>query len=135
MVITGFLCFVGFVAVRYRSRVWTGLQWRWSALVGKKIPGFERVLIVGAGEAGEILARRLLAQKEGKRYQVIGFVDDDPSKHQMRLHDLQIFGDHRQIPALVAKHNVELIVIAIYNITGEDFRSILESMRENTGAD
>ena len=127
VLITGFLCFIGFITVRYRRRFWIGLQWRWNALLGRKIPGFERVLIVGAGEAGEILARRLSAQKEGKRYQLVGFVDDDPSKHQMRLHDLQIFGDHRQIPELVVKHNIELIVIAIYNITGDDFRSILEA--------
>ncbi|MGQ9715821.1 MAG: hypothetical protein ACUVST_13820, partial [Anaerolineae bacterium] len=48
--------FVGFVSVRYRGRVWSGFRWRWRALRGE-IPGARtRVLLVGAGEAGQLLA-------------------------------------------------------------------------------
>lgn len=126
VLVTGFFVFLGFVAVRYQKRAWTGLQWRWSFLLRREIPGFERVLIVGAGEAGEILARRFLAQREAIRYHLVGFVDDDPSKHEMRLHDLPIFGDHRTIPQIVSKYHIDLIIIAIYNISGEDFRSVID---------
>ena len=125
VLLTGFFSFVGFVAVRYRRRVWSGIHWRLDVLRTKK-SGRERILVVGAGEAGEILARRFLSPKVEDKFRLVGFIDDDPSKHKMLLYDLPIFGDRYQIPALVANENIDLIIIAIYNITGENFRNVLE---------
>ena len=85
-----------------------------------------RVLIVGAGEAGQLLAWRFLNQKEGEGYELVGFVDDDPAKQGMRVHGIQILGDRHAIPQLVARRQVNLIVIAIYSISGDDFRAILD---------
>ena len=52
-------------------------------------------------------------------------MDDDPAKQGMRVHG-QILGDRRAIPRLVARRQVNLIVIAIYNVSGDDFRAILD---------
>ena len=122
----GLFAFVGFVSVRYRRRVWTGFQWRWQALRGQFPEACTQVLIVGAGEAGQLLAWRFLNQKEGEGYKLVGFVDDDSDKKGMRLHGLQILGDRHAIPQIVARRQVDLIVIAIYNISGDDFRAILD---------
>lgn len=129
----GLFAFVGFVSVRYRRRVWTGAQWRWRALRGEFPPARTRVLIVGAGEAGQLLAWRFLNQKEGEGYQLVGFVDDDPEKHGMRIHGLPVLGDRHAIPQLVVRHQVDLIVLAMYNISGDDFQAILD-ICERTGA-
>jgi FlaA1/EpsC-like NDP-sugar epimerase/HD-GYP domain-containing protein (c-di-GMP phosphodiesterase class II) len=119
--------FCGFITVRYRQRLWTGLNWRWNAYRRPTNQDQERVLIVGAGEAGEIFARRILYSPAGaKRHELIGFIDDDPAKHRMRLHDLPIFGGYTFIPEIVAKYEIDLIVIAIYNISGPNFRNILD---------
>jgi FlaA1/EpsC-like NDP-sugar epimerase len=122
----GLFSFVGFVSTRYRKRVWTGFQWRWRSLWHSLPPPRTRVLIVGAGEAGQLLAWRVQNQKEGQGYELVGFVDDDPNKHGMRLHGLPVLGDRHAIPALVSRYRVDLIVIAIYNISGQDFRAILD---------
>ncbi len=123
---TGLFAFVGFVSVRYRRRVWTGFHWRWQALRGQFPSTRTRLLIVGAGEAGQLLAWRFLNQKEGEGYELVGFVDDDSDKQGMRVHGIQILGDRHAIPQLVARHQVDLIVIAIYSISGDDFRAILD---------
>ncbi|MBM4465768.1 MAG: polysaccharide biosynthesis protein [Chloroflexi bacterium] len=130
---TGLFAFVGFVSVRYRRRVWTGVRWRWRDLRRQFPAPGTRVLIVGAGEAGQLLAWRFLNQKEGEGYKVVGFVDDDPAKQGMRVHGLPVLGDCHAIPDLVARHGVDLIVIAIYNIAGDDFRAILD-LCEQSGA-
>ena len=117
----GLFAFVGFTSVRYRRRVWTGFLWRWQALGGRH-PS-QRVLIVGAGEAGQLLAWRLLTDRA---YKVVGFVDDDHKKQGMRIHGIKVLGDHSYLPDLVTRHRVDLIAIAICNISGEDFRKILD---------
>ncbi|MBC7224057.1 MAG: polysaccharide biosynthesis protein, partial [Anaerolineae bacterium] len=130
----GLFAFVGFVSVRYRGRVWSGMRWRWRALRGQLPEARTRVLIVGAGEAGQLLAWRFLHHKGGERYQVVGFVDDDPAKQGMRLHGFPVLGDRHAIPRLVARHQVAMVVLAIYNISGEDFRAILEICQETPAA-
>ena len=134
LLLSGVFSFCGFIMVRYRQRLWTGLNWRWNAYRKPAGQDQERVLIVGAGEAGEIFARRILYSPTGaKRHEIVGFIDDDSAKHRMRLHDLPIFGGYTLIPEIVAKYEVDLIVIAIYNITGPNFRNILD-VCENTPA-
>ncbi len=129
----GLFAFVGFVSVRYRRRVWTGFRWRWRVLRGQFPPARTQVLIVGAGEAGQLLAWRFLNQKEGEGYELVGFVDDDPAKQGLRVHGVQVLGDRHVIPQLVARHGVDLIVLAMYNISGDDFQAILD-LCEPTGA-
>src|SRR5262249_36367025 len=64
----GFFTFSGFVAVRYRARLLSGLLWRWRALWGRFPPTSTRTLIFGAGETGQLLAWRLQHQNEGRNY-------------------------------------------------------------------
>jgi FlaA1/EpsC-like NDP-sugar epimerase len=122
---SGLFSFVGFVSVRYRGRVWSGLRRRWRELEAKAPPVRMRVLIVGAGEAGQLLAWRLLHHKGGEGYELVGFIDDDPAKGGMLVHGTLVLGDRTAIPHVVASQHVDLIVIAIYSISGEAFRDIL----------
>lgn len=123
---TGLFAFVGFVGVRYRRRLWTGLRWRWRVLAGEVSVAATRVLIVGAGEAGQLLAWRFINQKEGRGFRVVGFVDDAPDKLGMRVHGLPVLGNRHAIPDIVAEHQIDLIIIAIFNISGPDIRGILD---------
>ena len=122
---TGLFAFVGFTSVRFRRRVWSGSLWRWQALGGRH-PS-QRVLIVGAGEAGQLVAWRLLTDRT---YMVVGFVDDDHKKQGMRIHGVKVLGDRRLLPDIVARHRVDLIAIALHNISDEDFREILNICEE-----
>ena len=49
------------------------------------------MLIVGAGEAGQLVAREMQRSPE-LRQTPIGFVDDDPRKRGMRIHGLKVLG-------------------------------------------
>ncbi|TAK34810.1 MAG: polysaccharide biosynthesis protein [Chloroflexota bacterium] len=126
VVASSLFTFMGFVGMRYRRRILTGFEWRWRALRGDFQLVRTRVLIVGAGEDGQLLAWRFLNQFPGERYEVIGFIDDDPSKLGMRLHGIKILGDRHVIPGLVERERIDLVLIALYNIAGDDFRAILD---------
>ncbi len=129
----GALIFTGFLAVRYRQQVKNGPWWQMMPRSHSQLPR-KRVLIVGAGEAGQLLAWRFLNQKEGKEYNIVGFVDDDPAKQGLRIHGIPILGNRYAIPDLVVRHQVDLIILAMYNISGEDFRAIVDICLETPAA-
>ena len=122
----GLLAYVGFVGVRYRLRLLSGPRRHWWALHGQYTRARTRALVVGAGDAGQLLGWRFLNQKKGEGFDLVGFVDDDPSKLGMRVHGLPVLGSRWEIPAIVERYGVELIVFAIYDITGESFRELVE---------
>jgi FlaA1/EpsC-like NDP-sugar epimerase len=83
-----------------------------------------RVLIVGAGEAGSMLAREIM--RTSIRRQPVGFVDDDPAKWRSMLHGLPVFGSATQLPKVVAEQGVQEIVIAIPSASPSQLRRIVE---------
>jgi FlaA1/EpsC-like NDP-sugar epimerase len=119
----GVLSLVSFVTLRYRQRLLTSLMGRLQRLVGS--PDRQRILIIGAGEAGQALARQLTDSHYRHRYELVGFVDDNPQKLGLRVHGAPILGDCQAIPQVVAGRTVSLIVIAIHKIPGEALREIL----------
>ncbi|MFN8452156.1 MAG: hypothetical protein U0521_27065 [Anaerolineae bacterium] len=135
MVLVGnLLALVGFVAFRYRSRLASSLLWRWKAVVLREFPKLRtRVLIIGAGESGQTLAWRLKHRFSNGNYQVVGFIDDDPDKQNMYVEGCRVIGTRKDIVRLAEALNVDIIVVAVHNITGRDFRDVLTAC-ENTSA-
>ena len=122
---TGFFSLVGFVAIRYRQRLWQGLRWRLRGLRCNDPAASTRVLIFGAGEAGQLLAWRMLNLKEGEVFTVVGFVDDDPAKQGMRIHGLPILGTRHDLAAIATRYHIDMVVLAIRRLTGQQMREIL----------
>lgn len=128
------LAFGGLVAVRYRSRLISGIRWRWRVIWHQEWPqSNERVLIIGAGEAGQTLAWRLKHRFANNRYKIIGFIDDDPDKQNMYVESCPILGTRHDIVRLVGEEKIDLVILAIHNISGQDFRTVL-SYCERTDA-
>ena len=71
-----------------------------------------RVLVVGAGQAGELLVRDLLRDSRWT-YQPVGFVDDDPGKRGREIQGVRVLGTVDDIPALVERLAVECLLIAL----------------------
>jgi len=84
----------------------------------------QRALIVGAGDAGEMVARDLLRRPQ-EAVMPIGFVDDDPQKRRSRIHGLPVLGTTHDILPLVTDHGADIILIAIPSASGKTIRDIL----------
>jgi len=87
-------------------------------------PG-KRVVIVGAGRAGEMLVRDLLRQ-ENLDYQPVAFVDDDPGKSGREIHGFPVVGKCDLIPSIVDKESIDLVLIAMPSASAEQMRAIVE---------
>ncbi len=81
------------------------------------------LLIVGAGDVGEMLARDLI--KNGQQYRVVGFIDDDPTKVNTTIHGIKVLGRREDIPNVARMVRADEILIAISQISPHDMRSIL----------
>ena len=83
------------------------------------------IMLVGAGDAGVMVAKELLARPDlGLR--AVGFVDDDPHKHKTIIHGLKVLGASKDLPALCAEHAAEEVLISIANASGDKIRRIKE---------
>ena len=85
----------------------------------------KRVLVAGAGRAGEMLVRDLARDPQYTLHPV-GYVDDDPRKRGVDIHGIRVLGTTDQIPRLVEEHNVELILLAVPSARSRELRRIVE---------
>ena len=88
-----------------------------------------RVLIVGAGAAGQMIVREMRANPLLGMIG-FGFVDDDPAKRHARIDGVPVLGNHEDIPRLCETHRVEEIVIAIPSAPPSRLRHILDHCRD-----
>lgn len=84
-----------------------------------------RILVVGAGDAGEMLLREML-KMYAHRYQPVAVVDDDRRKIGQQIHGVPVLGTVDQVPAIVKARQVDEIVIAIPTANGKQMRHILD---------
>jgi UDP-GlcNAc:undecaprenyl-phosphate GlcNAc-1-phosphate transferase len=83
-----------------------------------------RVLIYGAGDAGELLLRELLNNRE-LSYAPVGFMDDDATKHGKLIHGFRVFGGNGMLPKIITDQNVEQVLISTPRISQERIAEIL----------
>ena len=85
----------------------------------------KRLLIVGAGNAGEALLREIHRMHVAE-YEVVGFVDDDPGKRGIFIHDLPLLGNVEELPKICESRNIEEIAIAIPSATHQQLRRVIQ---------
>jgi FlaA1/EpsC-like NDP-sugar epimerase len=105
IVLTGVLNGLYLAGVRLAVR---GFR-EWLQVVG---PSARRVLIVGAGHAGELLVRDMLSDANYNS-QPVGFVDDDPVKRRMKIHGIPVVGTINEIKKTADQLKVHEIIVAI----------------------
>jgi FlaA1/EpsC-like NDP-sugar epimerase len=84
-----------------------------------------RLLIVGAGNAGESVLREILRMRED-RYEVVGFVDDDLGKQGIRIHGVEVLGRTGDLKEIAGAYDVEEILIAIPSATRKQLRRVID---------
>ena len=122
VLISGALAFPGMAFVKMRTRLLLRMPWAASAS--------QRLLIVGAGHNGQLLARELQNTPQ-LNYQPVGFVDDDPKKQRRRLHRLRVLGPVTEIETLLRGHDVDVVAIAISRAPGPLVRDIVAACQRN----
>jgi len=85
----------------------------------------KRFLIIGAGNAGEALLREI-QRMPVVQYDVAGFIDDDPAKRGMNIHDVPVLGAVEQLPGICQERDIEEIAIAIPSASRQQLRRVIQ---------
>lgn len=93
--------------------------------------GWSRVLIVGAGQGGNVVAADLLTNPHWKQIPV-GFVDDSRAKRRRRIHNVPVLGAVKDLPSLVTHHEIDTIGIAIPSASTKELDRILALAQQTT---
>ncbi|NLP17845.1 MAG: polysaccharide biosynthesis protein [Firmicutes bacterium] len=128
IILTWILAIAILGAERLSYRLYRFFRSRWRNSNGKK-DRWEQVIIVGAGDAGEMILRELLKRPD-LGLKVAGFVDNDPVKQGLSIHGYPILGPVAQLPLLAEKYQVQQIIIAIPSAPGRKIREIIEICQE-----
>jgi len=78
----------------------------------------KEVVIVGAGDAAQIILREML-RSPALGYTPIGLVDDDPRKKNLRLHGIRVLGTSEELAHLLRDRRPDELLIAIPSASGD----------------
>lgn len=84
-----------------------------------------RVLVVGAGDAGQMIVREI-RQNPRLNLEVVGFVDDDPKKKGERFQGIAVLGRQDGLTAICQEQAIDEVIIAIPSASGREIRQIVE---------
>ncbi len=87
-----------------------------------------RTLIFGAGTAGMMLLRES-RQNSSFGHRICAFLDDDPAKRGGVLQGIPVLGGGADLAALVRKHSIQEVLIAVPSARGPEMRRIVELCR------
>lgn len=127
IVVASVIALSGFIVARYRSRLITALLVSVLHHRNSAQATCERVLIVGSGRTAEHIALLLDHPTYARKYKVVGFVDDDLLNKGMRIYGAKVVGSCQDLPQLVKRYNVGLVLLADHRLTNRQCRSILEA--------
>jgi len=89
----------------------------------------KRVLICGAGDAGEMIVREMIRQRNSE-YVPVGFLDDDPAKLRLQIHGVKVLAPINELEDIIQKLSIDEIIIAIPSAPGELRKQIAFNARE-----
>ena len=115
-----FLALVFIVAARSAART---LARRQSAYV-------QNALIVGAGEVGQLIGRKLLQHPE-YRINLLGFIDADPKAKRRDLGDLPVLGAPEDIGEIVRREDVDRVIVAFSRDGHEEMLDLVRAIRKH----
>jgi FlaA1/EpsC-like NDP-sugar epimerase len=86
------------------------------------------VLVIGAGDAGAMVVREMLKNPQ-INMDPIGFLDDDPTKQDSKIHGVPVLAPLDKIDHILEKHHVDEVVVAIPSASGQVVRKVTEVCR------
>jgi len=117
------LTLVLIILSRFSERFFNELKFGSTAMRKK------RVLIIGAGDAGEMIVREMIRQKNSE-YMPIGFLDDDYSKIKNKIHGISVLGPISMMESVIKDQSVEEVIIAMPSASGKVRKEVAVKARE-----
>ncbi|MBF0224051.1 MAG: polysaccharide biosynthesis protein [Desulfobacterales bacterium] len=96
----------------------------------KKKIGIKNLLIIGAGDCGEKIFREIRNNSRLK-YDIVGFLDDDPDKKGKKIHGVPIVNDVANIKFAIKKFNAHEALIAIPSASSNQMRNVVKHCEES----
>jgi FlaA1/EpsC-like NDP-sugar epimerase len=87
------------------------------------------VIVVGAGDAGQLVVREL-QKNRSLRMTPIGLIDDDPRKRNIRLHGVRVLGTTDELPHLLRDNRPDEVLIAIPSASGATRQKVVDAARQ-----
>ncbi len=105
-------------------------------LLGKKVLydlgiGREKVLIIGAGNAGRLVMEGLQREKH-MGYEVVGFLDDDEQKIGKTIQGKKVFGNIAEFTKFIKELEIKTAIIAMPSLPPERLSALTASIQNNT---
>lgn len=97
--------------------------WKENMLYGGFSMTAEPVLVLGAGDAGAALSKELARSSE---WRVVGFLDDDTTKHGRTLNGIKILGDIASLPEWAHRYSVTQVIIAMPSASHQARKAAIE---------
>lgn len=85
----------------------------------------DRLLIVGAGDAGDSILREIVRTSEN-RYRVMGFLDDDPGRQNVRIRGIDVLGTTDRIREICEEQDIDEVLIAVPSAPQRWVRRLIE---------
>jgi exopolysaccharide biosynthesis polyprenyl glycosylphosphotransferase len=95
----------------------------------RRITYLQNVIIVGAGEVGQFIAKKLLQHTE-YGVNLLGFVDAEPRSLRPELAGLRVLGWSEDLPALVRLFDVERVIFAFSREPEPSMRELVRAMKQ-----
>jgi FlaA1/EpsC-like NDP-sugar epimerase len=89
-----------------------------------------RVLIYGAGDAGEMIVRDMRHHASIYKYKPVGFLDDDERKIGRHIHGVPVLGDRTRLAEIVARKRPQEVILAIPSARREIIRDLVKALEK-----
>jgi FlaA1/EpsC-like NDP-sugar epimerase len=125
LILDGVFCFMLMGGVRFATRA---CREQFSPRPFSRRQTDKRVLIVGAGDAGQVIVREMRSSHQ-LQMQLVGFVDDDPHKRNTQIFGVKVLGTQSELAEIVHDEKIDEVIIAIPSASGSQVKAIVERCR------
>ena len=123
------LSFCATVGIRFSYRLYYSMINHLKNAFGKKDGERDRIMVIGAGAAGQMIVKELLNSEE-LHTKICCFIDDNKYKKGRVMEGIPIVGGRYDIPAMVKKYKINSIIYAIADAPAQDRKEILHICNE-----
>jgi FlaA1/EpsC-like NDP-sugar epimerase len=111
-----------------------GVRYTWRLFYERKMrpatEGAERVVIIGAGEAGQQIVTAMLRNPAG-RYLPVALIDDDPAKSNLRIRNVPVRGTRHDLGRVAERYGAEVALLAIATAESALIRTFADLAKEH----